>query len=281
MPGCGDTCAKSNASREEVAGEPAQLSVMIGIGQIASFRTRARHRMSLPRLGAWSLANITALLLILVGVTVASGNERKPPIGLMAFNIPAQPLIDALQAYSQQAGVQVMFETTSAAGLRSLPVNGEFTPQVALLMLLADTDLKVRYSRSNAVTLARASAPDPDEPPINPPVSADITLGTLRVRGTSEASDRNLGEYIGLLQSDIQKALKKSGRNRRGEYRVAVKLWVTPSSRVVDRAELDGSTGDLDRDSLITESLRGLVLSQQAPPNMPLPIRFMISIHAL
>jgi hypothetical protein len=237
--------------------------------------------MSLPRLGAWSLANITALLLILVGVTVASGNERKPPIGLMAFNIPAQPLIDALQAYSQQAGVQVMFETTSAAGLRSLPVNGEFTPQVALLMLLADTDLKVRYSRSNAVTLARASAPDPDEPPINPPVSADITLGTLRVRGTSEASDRNLGEYIGLLQSDIQKALKKSGRNRRGEYRVAVKLWVTPSSRVVDRAELDGSTGDLDRDSLITESLRGLVLSQQAPPNMPLPIRFMISIHAL
>ncbi|WP_225704709.1 STN domain-containing protein [Bradyrhizobium cenepequi] len=198
----------------------------------------------------------------------------------MTFNIPAQPLIDALQAYSQQAGVQVMFETTSAADLRSQSVNGEYTPQAALLMLLADTDLRVRYSRTNAVTLAPASAPDPDEPPIHPPGSADITLGTLRVRGTSDASDRNLGEYIGLVQSDIQKALK-GGRNRRGEYRVGVKLWVTPSSRTVDRAELDGSTGDVDRDSSITEALRGLVLSQQAPPNMPLPIRFMISIHAL
>ncbi len=73
----------------------------------------------------------------------------------------------------------------------------------------------------------------------------------------------------------------KGGRTRRGEYRVAVELWVTPSSQVIDRAELDGSTGDFDRDSSIAESLRGLVLSQQAPPNMPLPIRFMISIHAL
>ena len=237
--------------------------------------------MRLPRLGVSPLAKIAAVFVILVGVTVASGNERKSPIGLMTFSIPAQPLIDALQAYSQQAGVQVMFETTSAAGFRSQPVNGEFTPQAALLMLLADTDLKVRYSRSNAVTLAPASVPDPDEPPIYPPVSADLTLGTLRVRGTGDASDRNLGEYIGLVQSDIQKALKKGGRNRRGEYRVAVKLWVTPSSRIVDKAELDGSTGDLDRDSSITEALRGLVLSQQAPPNMPLPIRFMISIHAL
>ncbi|WP_454629742.1 STN domain-containing protein [Bradyrhizobium cenepequi] len=227
------------------------------------------------------MAKIAAVLAILVGVTVASGNERKAPIGVMTFDIPAQPLIDALQAYSQQADVQVMFETTSAAGLRSQPVNGEFTPQAALLVLLADADLRVRYSRSNAVTLAPASAPDPDQPPVHPPVSADITLGTLRVRGTGDASDRNLGEYIGLMQTDIQRALKRSGRNRRGEYRVAIKLWVTPSSRVVDRAELDGSTGDLDRDSSIAEALRGLVLSQQAPPNMPLPIRFMISIHAL
>jgi hypothetical protein len=273
--------ARNRTPREEAADETALLSVMVRIGQIASPRAQVRQRMRLPRFAVWPLAKIAAVLVILVGVTVASGNERKSPIALMTFNIPAQPLMDALQAYSQQAGVQVMFETTSAIGLRSQPVNGEFTPQAALLILLADTDLRVRYSRTNAVTLAPASAPDPDEPPIHPPVSADITLGTLRVRGTSDASDRNLGEYIGLVQSDIQKALKKGGRNRRGEYRVAVKLWVTPSSRIVDRAELDGSTGDLDRDSSITESLRGLVLSQQAPPNMPLPIRFMISIHAL
>jgi hypothetical protein len=235
----------------------------------------------LPRLGAWTLTKLTAIFVILVGVTVASGNERKLAIGLTTFNIPAQPLIDALQVYSQQAGVQVMFETNSATGLRSEPVNGEFTPHAALLMLLADTDLRVRYSRSNAVTLAPASVPDPDEPPTHSAVSADLTLGLLRVRGTSDASDRSLGEYIGLVQSDIQKALKMGGRSKRGEYRVGVKLWVTPSSRIVDKAELDGSTGDVDRDSSIAEALRGLVLSQQAPPNIPLPIRFMILIHVL
>jgi hypothetical protein len=222
-----------------------------------------------------------AFVVALAYVVVAFAQENSRPPGPLKFDIPAQPLIEALQAYSMQGGVQVMFETASAVGYRSGRVEGEFTPEVALRMLLADTDLKIRYSHTSAVTLAPASAPDPDAPPVHPLASADMALDTLQVSGAGERTDRSLlGEYIGAVQTDIQRALKKVSRTRRGDYKVAIRLWVDPS-RIVQRAELDGSTGDRERDSSIAEALRGLLLSQQAPANTPQPIRFLIAIHAL
>jgi hypothetical protein len=229
-----------------------------------------------------TLSRIAACLAISLGIAVASGEERIPSIGPMTFHIPAQPLADALQAYSRQTGVQVMFETVSATGFQSEPVDGEFTPEAALRTLLADTDLKIRYSRTSAVTLAPATASSPDDPPDHPlAATADLALTTLHVSGGGEAADRGrLGEYIGTVQSDIQKALKKLGLAPHGDYRVAVRLWVTPA-RTIERAEIDSSTGDHDRDGVIAVALRGLTLSQQAPPNTPQPIRFMISIRGL
>jgi hypothetical protein len=227
-----------------------------------------------------SICRIALLLVISVGMAVAYGEEGRTTAGTLTFHIPSQRLIDALQVYSQQAGVQVMFETAAAAGFNSMPVEGEFTPDAALRTLLTDTDLRIRYSRSSAVTLAPASAQDPDLPPDYPLASTDLALDTLRVTGAGDAADRNrLGEYVGAVQSDIQKLLKKR-LNGRADYRFAVKLWVTPS-RTIERAELDASTGDHDRDSTILDTLRGLTLSQQAPPNTPWPIRFMISVHTL
>lgn len=251
------------------------------IGHIALEPTGGRMRVA-PKHPAFSFIRMVALLVASIGVGVASGETLSPVTGSVNFHIPPQPLIDALQAYSQQSGVQVMFETASAAGLKSLAVDGEFPPEAALRLLLADTDLRIRYSRSRAVTLAPASAPDPDAPPVLPLASTDMALETLHVTGNPDAADHNrLGEYIGTVQSDIQKALKRIGRDRKGEYRFAVKLWVSPSSRNVEKAELDGSTGDRDRDSTISEALRGMTLSQQAPANSPRPIRFMVSIHTL
>jgi hypothetical protein len=221
------------------------------------------------------------LIVGITGAAVAFGEENAKPTSPVKFDIPAQPLIDALQAYSKQTGVQVMFETASATGQRSQPVKGEFMPAAALRVLLAETDLKVHYSRASAVTLAPASAPSPDDPPVHPWASADMVLQTLRVSGADESANHNrLAEYVGSVQSDIQNALERVGKTRRGEYRVAVKMWID-SSRVVQRAELEGSTGDRERDSSVVGALRGLLLTRQAPPNTPQPIRFMISMHAL
>jgi hypothetical protein len=222
-----------------------------------------------------------ALLLVVVHcIAGASGEEPASSVGRVVFHIPAQPLIDALQAYGRQAGVQVMFETAAAAGLRSQAVEGEFTPEAALRVLLAETDLRIRYSRATAVTLAPASASNPDDPPAFPLTPPDITLDTLRIVASAETVDRSrLGDYLGVVQADIRKAVERAVHWHQGEYRVAVRLWV--NARTVERAEIDGSTGDHDRDDRIADALRGLTLTQQAPPNTPRPMRFMISLRAL
>ena len=69
------------------------------------------------------------------------------------------------------------------------------------------------------------------------------------------------------MQSDIQRALKAVSRSGRSDYRVAVKLWVTSSSRNVERAELDGSTGDRDRDSTIAAALRSMLANATIAAN--------------
>ena len=227
-----------------------------------------------------SLGGIIGLVIVLIGMAAAFGDEAARPASRLRFDIPAQSLVDALQAYSTRTGVQVMFETASALGRRSAELRGEFMPEVALRMLLADTGLRIRYSRASAVTLAPPSAPDPDEPPAHALASADLSLDTLRVTSAPQSSDDSgLGAYIGIVQGDIEKALKKLAKTHRGDYRVAIELWVDPS-RTVQRVELDGSTGDPDRDRSIAGTLKDLVLSQEAPINTPRPIRFMIAIQA-
>lgn len=212
--------------------------------------------------------------------TAVAGDAIKP-LGPVKFDISAQPLVEALQAYSVATGVQVMFETSSASGFNSSPVQGEFTPEAALQMLLADTDLRVRYTRANAITVSPNSAPDADRPPAHALASADMALGTLNVSGGTDSGDRSrMGEYIGVVQADIQRALKKAGKARGGDYKAEVKLWID-QSRTVQRAELSRSNGDRDRDASVASALQGLVLSQPVPANTPQPLRFMIAIRVL
>ncbi len=59
------------------------------------------------------------------------------------FHIPAQPLASALQAYGEQAGIQVLYESGSASGRKSMPVDGKLLPEDALNVLLTGTDLRV------------------------------------------------------------------------------------------------------------------------------------------
>jgi hypothetical protein len=220
--------------------------------------------------------------LAFAGVCAAGAEERPDvnPTQPMAFHIPAQPLASALQAYGQATGVQVLYESTSAVGRRSAEVEGHFTPDAALGLLLTGTELKVRYIRPDAITLAVPTA-DGDGPPATPLLTADLSLGTLRVRGTRDNDDTaRLHDYSESVQTDIQKALQKNTRTRAGSYRAVLDLWIDPS-RMIQRTELFRSTGDDERDAAVAAALRGVTISRPAPTNTPQPIRVVIVVKSL
>jgi hypothetical protein len=199
-------------------------------------------RLARPRvITAWRnycrnrpLLTVASATLMLAGICAAGAEERQVantvrPIG---FHIPAQPLANALQAYGQRTGVQVLYESNSAVGRMSGAVEGNFTPDAALNLLLTGTDLRVRYLRPDAITLAPLSAPsaDGDRPPSAPFATADLSLGTLRVRGSSDSdSAARLHDYSESVQADIQGALRKNAKTRAGNYRAVLDIWIDPA----------------------------------------------------
>ncbi len=233
------------------------------------------------RLGSHIRAFLIAATVFAGGAMVsaiAAGDDPRQYVPIK-FQIPSQPLASALQTYSKLTGVQLLYESGAAGERLSVPVEGEYTRDAALRMLLADTDLVIRYTRSNSITLVPASA-DPDAPP--EAVFAgqvDLTLDTLLVRRQRPSSDPSqLRAYTGVIQSDIQHALRKEAKTRSGAYSAGIKLWID-NPRTVRKTELFRSSGDQERDETIARVLDGMQVSQAPPANTPQPVMVMITVR--
>lgn len=222
--------------------------------------------------------------LILVGFLASSAWTQDGPARLSqeirAFRIPSQPLADALQAYSQATGIEILYESSIAEGVQSSEVDGSYPPKLALGILLTYTDLIVHYTRSNAITLSLPRADGGNLPPSRLLADADLALETLRVTDGERPDAGKLRAFSESVQFDIERALRSDTRTKGGNYRVSLKLWVD-TSPVVSRVELARSTGDSVRDASIVTILQGLVLRSGPPLNTPQPVRVAIVVRSL
>jgi hypothetical protein len=230
------------------------------------------------RLRRWVMA-CGAVALAGFGVAGAAGLDSVGANGPIVFQIPAQPLATALQAYGERAGVQVLYESGSAAGLQSVAVEGEYSRDRALELLLSATNLEVRYTKPDAITLAPRNVRGKDEPPADPLVKADLSIGELRVHAPSHSAVAPPQDYNESVQHDIQSALRKNPKTRSGSYRAVVDLWID-SGRVIQRTALFQSTGEADRDAAVTTALQGLTTSRQPPANAAQPVRVVIVVKS-
>ncbi len=196
------------------------------------------------------------------------------------FQIPSQPLASALEAYARDCGIEVLYESSIVGALQSSSVDGTYTPDLALQMLLNGTDLKVHYARQNAITLS-SPRDDVSLPPASPLKSADLSLDTLSVKSGPEQGDvEHLREFSEAIQSDLAKALRDNARTRSGSYRANVNLWVD-ATRKIRSATLLQSTGDVTRDASIPLVLEGVTLSRALPANTPQPVKVVITVRSL
>ena len=76
------------------------------------------------------------------------------------FDVPSQPLPDALGDFARQAGVQVRFDAGAATGVRSAPVAGHLTSADALRRLLAGTGFAARFTDARSVIVTAVSGRD-------------------------------------------------------------------------------------------------------------------------
>jgi hypothetical protein len=217
-----------------------------------------------------------------IGLSTANAVAEKGTDGpaVIPFDIPAQPLVTALQAYGEASGVHVIYESGIEVGLTSAAVVGKFTREQALRTLLGNSDLVIRFARADAVVLLNPAAVQPDDPPEIERRTVDMALDTVHVEGAQPEPDRHaLTDYVGAIQQDIGQALRKQNGTSSGSYRVGVELWIDPS-RTIRRTDVFRSTGDQVRDAAISQALQGVVIRQPAPANTPQPVRVMITVNA-
>ncbi|MDB5686097.1 MAG: TonB-dependent receptor, partial [Rhizorhabdus sp.] len=71
-----------------------------------------------------------------------------------AFDIPAQPLKDALYALSAQTGLRILFPYDDVAGLRARRVRGTMSPERVVAKLIDGTPLRMAMARDGMIALS-------------------------------------------------------------------------------------------------------------------------------
>lgn len=137
------------------------------------------------------VAAISGTALGAIGMTVAAQQVALREAALRQFNIPAQPLKDALAPVSQQADLELVYYSELGDGKDSPRLAGTFTPQRPFKTLLSDTALIADFVDPNTVVIRVSATHNPGrgEPATGP---KDFTTGSNSTNQSaqSKGSDR-------------------------------------------------------------------------------------------
>lgn len=171
------------------------------------------------------------------------------------FQIPAQPLATAIDAFCAATGAEVYYDGAAARGQRSSVVTGEHGRDGALRVLLAGTDLVPLNVRAGAYVL------------INPGDDAARALAAAQ-----SVQDARYQEYFVIVQQSVLQNLCGFPDRAEMQERMVIRLWIDGAGAV--RRLEPGGHGDVDyRTSEFHMSLlRNLRLPAAPPPHMPQPV---------
>jgi iron complex outermembrane receptor protein len=87
-------------------------------------------------------------------MTQSASSEPQPSATLVEFSIASQPLAQALNAWAQQSGLQLIWPAGNVARMQSRSLYGKYEPMRALALLLQDSGLKYSVLGEGTVTVA-------------------------------------------------------------------------------------------------------------------------------
>jgi TonB family protein len=185
----------------------------------------------------------------------AGGVER-----LFEFDIPAQPLADALNRYAFLTQQPAMYASDMSTGRTSSAVQGRYTPEAALQRLLAGTGLtaeKVRTDAGDTFILTEAGAG------MAPAAASDADAAHAGMAAL--LSDR--AGYSGLVQNRILQALCSGAGTAPGRYSSLLRFRIDVDGSVRDARLLD-SSGNAARDAALLAAVQGVHIDWPPPAGL-------------
>lgn len=187
------------------------------------------------------------------GSDIAGASQIAASSSEIRFDIPSQPLADALIVFGNAAGLEVFYDGSLAIGRRSVELRGTFTPMQGLQVLLRGTGY-VPKTTEHPGTVTIVSVPR-----AAPPVAA---LSRYE-------------PYFAVLQTRFSEALCESDEDMPGDEQIIFKVWLDPSG-LVSRAEVLGSAGSSARRLAIASGMQGLRIGKAPPSGLPQPVTMVI-----
>jgi iron complex outermembrane receptor protein len=138
------------------------------------------------RRGRLALALCSALIVVGgsgVASVQAADLASAESVEVHAYDLPAQALADALQAFARISQQQVSFDAAALAGLRSPPVRGDLAVAEALSQLLQGSGLQAERG-NHGIWMVRRSSASSAAPATEPTSEPTAKLDTLLVTGT-------------------------------------------------------------------------------------------------
>lgn len=217
---------------------------------------------------AWLLVSATA------AAVWAQGSAGSP--SGQAFDIPAEPLAQALTALGSKGRLDLAYENNVVTGRRSAPVHGVMTAQAAVDQVLKGTGLLYRFTSVSAVLIFPPDRlPEPDDAQASGGAPPRMMLGFIHVPpavviGAPPATYAPYGQD---LRAHIDRVLSNDPKVGGRVYHAEVALRVDASGAIKSLV-LVRSTGDSALDAAIRVALLGAPLGRPPPPDMPQPIWF-------
>ena len=213
------------------------------------------------RPGGWGSIGLWAVLILVpafsvAGLEVAAGEATALGTRQFVFDIAAQPLVSALDAYSGVTGFETLYDSALAHGRTSSAVHGTFTAADALRMMLVGTSLSARLISQDAVTIELQQSP------------VQTALGPA----PDQSEHRR---YFGLIQAGLERAFCGDNQIRPGGYRVVLRFSISANGQIREPSVI-GTTGSEDRDRMILRALGGVSLGSAPPANLQQPILMVI-----
>jgi hypothetical protein len=193
------------------------------------------------------------------------GNQRTG--GAVHFDLPAQPLAQALQALGRMTELAVLAPAPLLDGRVSAPVRGDYLPREALQRVLIGTGLEARFTGTDEALVVAETAASAVAP------AAGSTPAHAAIDGITDGGEQLA--YAAVIQARLTEALCALPATRPGNYRLLAQLRVDASGAVV-AAVVVTSTGVGSRDAAIERVMRKLSLDSAPPPGLPEPVTILL-----
>ncbi len=193
------------------------------------------------------------------GRAFSAAAAQSDPAEVLMLDIPAQNLASALDAFSRLTGMAVLVDRELTRGRRSLALKGRYSPQEGLSRLLTGSGLMARYARTDAFTLQVAQVDQPVR-------EHELQSATSSLAGNS---------YAQAIQLAIERVYCRSPLTRPGSFRAVLQVWIDPLGEI-KHSRLLTSTGDLQRDEALVESLKSVRVARVAPTSLRQPVTLLL-----